>query len=178
LDGGVGGGVLPHSAKYQALSLRASRGHDQQSGSLPHYQSAGELKQYHHPLDEVSQQPPVPFHQHHDQQHGSSAHQYYNYFEGDSESGDNSHTSLPWAPGLPQHVCVPFFISLLSAAVGPFISSHLAALCHQPNEQERGGRRAVSLGRFAVHPGLCRHLAGSLSLRSLILVGPWFVFFF
>lgn len=136
LDGGVGGGVLPHSAKYQALSLRASRGHDQQSGSLPHYQSAGELKQYHHPLGELSQQPPVPFHQH-QHQHSSSAHQYYNYFEGDSESGDNSHTSLPWAPGLPQHVCVVpwcFLYFLLSAVVVRLTS--LRFVVNQTNRSE------------------------------------------
>lgn len=91
--------LVPHAAKYEALSLRAS------GGNAPHHSTFP--KQDGEPTTLRRQQVPLSPHA---LQHRSSPNfghmgiHLYNYFEEDSaESGDNSHVSLPWAPGLPQH---------------------------------------------------------------------------
>jgi hypothetical protein len=111
------------------------------------------------------------------QQHGGSAHQYYNYFEGDAESGDNSHTSLPWAPGLPQHMYA--HAPLLRLALRPLLAP-CSSLVH--TRQKRGRGRHVPLGRLPVQPRLCGHPSGLLcsllrvlSARALFTAVPLYL---
>lgn len=101
MESGSSASLVSHSAKYEALSLRASGG---KAPTRSHKSAAVVMQQQQQPIVESPHYLPQQETYHHTGPTASPAPHYYNYFEEDSaESGASSHASLPWAPGLPQH---------------------------------------------------------------------------